>query len=190
LEQFLAHQHKIDPLRFPDLSLVIVKLMGRGEYVVETHSQNPVGHFGLAVKDYTHSTAPNRRYPDIITLRQVKAILAHEPAPYGLAELETLAQHCTAQEDAAQKVERRMRKSDAALLLSERVGQYFDALVTGLNVKGSWVRLIDPPAEGRLVGSLPALRVGQKIRVKLISTDVERGYIDFVATHSPSSDHG
>ncbi len=182
LEQFLAHQHKIDPLRFPDLSLVIVKLMGRGEYVVEQSGKHPVGHFGLAVRDYTHSTAPNRRYPDIITLRQVKAILAKEPSPYSNTELESLALHCTQQEDAAQKAERQMRKSDAALLLGSRVGQYFDGLITGLNAKGSWVRIIDPPAEGRLIGVLPALKVGQKVRVKLTSTDVVKGFIDFALT--------
>ncbi len=182
LELFLAHQHKVDPLRFPDLSLVIVKLMGRGEYVVEQNAKHPIGHFGLAVRDYTHSTAPNRRYPDIITLRQVKAILGGEPSPYSHAELESLALHCTQQEDAAQKAERQMRKSDAALLLGSRLGQYFDALVTGLNVKGSWVRVIEPPAEGRLIGVLPALRVGQKVRVKLTSTDVLKGFIDFALT--------
>lgn len=160
LEQFLAHQHKLDPLRFPDLSLVIVKLMGRGEYVVEQNGKTPLGHFGLALRDYTHSTAPNRRYPDLITLRQVKAALANKPSPYSNSELESLAQHCTQQEDAAQKAERQMRKSDAASLLATRIGQYFDGLVTGLNAKGSWVRIIDPPAEGRLIGVLPALRVG------------------------------
>ena len=183
LELFLSEQRKKDPLRFPDLSLVIVKLMGRGEYVVERHDQKAIGHFGLAVKDYTHSTAPNRRYPDLITLRQIKAILNCEPSHYSLSELEELALHCSSQEDAAQKVERQMRKCDAAMLLYSRVGQYFDGLITGVNDKGSWVRIFSPPAEGRLIGPLPALKVGQKVRVKLISTHVEKGFIDFVVTH-------
>jgi len=182
LELFLANQRKKDPLRFPDLSLIIVKLMGRGEYLVERHDQEAIGHFGLAVKDYTHSTAPNRRYPDLITLRQIKAILNHEPSPYSLRELEDLAQHCSRQEDAAQKAERQMRKSDAAMLLSSRVGQYFDGLITGVNDKGSWVRIFAPPAEGRLIGELPLIRIGQKVRVKLISTNVEKVIIDFVIT--------
>ncbi len=182
LEKFLAKQHQLDPLRFPDLSLVIIKLMGRGEYVVERQNQKPIGHFGLALKNYTHSTAPNRRYPDLITLRQVKAILAHEPPPYTTRELENLAAHCTAQEDASQKAERHMRKSEAAMLLSSRIGQYFDALVTGVSPKGSWVRIIDPPTEGRLSGDIPKLKVGQRLRVKLIYTSVEKGFIDFVIT--------
>lgn len=182
LEKFLAKQHQLDPLRFPDLSLVIIKLMGRGEYVVERQNQKPIGHFGLALKNYTHSTAPNRRYPDLITLRQVKAILAHAQPPYSTRELEDLAAHCTSQEDASQKAERHMRKAEAAMLLSSRIGQYFDALVTGVAQKGTWVRIIDPPTEGRLTGDVPKLKVGQKLRVKLIYTSVEKGFIDFVIT--------
>jgi exoribonuclease-2 len=183
LQAFLARQHKRDPLRFPDLSLVIVKLMGSGEYVVERPDAEPIGHFGLAVQDYMHSTAPNRRYPDLITQRLLKAALAGEKPPYTLAELVELADHCTAQEDAAQKVERQLRKSEAALLLHSRIGQRFDGLVTGINASGTWVRIVDPPAEGRLSGELPELRVGQLLRVKLVSTSVERGFIDFVLTH-------
>jgi exoribonuclease-2 len=180
LEAFLAKRHKADPLRFPDLSLIIVKLMGRGEYVVETPGGEPIGHFGLAVRDYTHSTAPNRRYPDLITLRMVKAALAKQSPPYSNTELGELAQHCTQQEDAAQKVERRMRKSEAALLLESRVGQRFDALVTGAGPEGTWVRILTPPAEGKLVGGHSGLRVGDALRVKLVSTHVEHGFIDFV----------
>ena len=180
LEAFLAKQHRIDPLRFPDLSLVIVKLMGRGEYVVETPGGLPVGHFGLAVRDYTHSTAPNRRFPDLITLRLLKAALAGQPQPYSNAELGELAQHCTRQEDAAQKVERQLRKSEAALLLEPRVGERFDALVTGAGPEGTWVRILTPPAEGKLVGGHAGLRVGDALRVKLVSTHVEHGFIDFV----------
>jgi exoribonuclease-2 len=183
LQAFLARQHQRDPLRFPDLSLVIVKLMGSGEYVVERPHGPPIGHFGLAVRDYMHSTAPNRRFPDLITLRLLKAALAGVRAPYANDELEALAAHCTTQEDAAQKVERQMRKSEAALLLHSRIGERFDGLVTGSGDKGVWVRIFQPPAEGRLMGDLPALKVGQSLRVKLVSTSVERGFIDFVIAH-------
>jgi exoribonuclease-2 len=184
LEAFLAKRHKADPLRFPDLSLVIVKLMGRGEYVLETPGAAPIGHFGLAVRDYTHSTAPNRRFPDLITSRMLKAALADQPPPYSNAELGELALHCTRQEDAAQKVERRMRKSEAALLLESRIGQRFDALVTGSGKDGVWVRVFSPPAEGKLVNGAATLKVGEKLRVKLVATNVERGFIDFVTAPS------
>ena len=180
LEGFLAKRHLADPLRFPDLSLVIVKLMGRGEYVLETPGGPPIGHFGLAVSDYTHSTAPNRRFPDLITSRLLKAVLTAKPPPYSNEELGALALHCTRQEDAAQKVERQMRKSEAALLLEARIGQRFDAIVTGAAPEGVWVRVLSPPAEGKLVGGNTALKVGDKVRVKLVATNVERGFIDFV----------
>lgn len=179
LEAFLARQHKLDPLHFPDLSLVIVKLMGSGEYVVEEPQGEPVGHFALAVRDYMHSTAPNRRYPDLITQRLLKAALSDRKPPYTKAELAELAAQCTTREDMAQKVERQVRKSEAALLLHDRIGQRFDALVTGVTTRGNWVRIFAPPAEGRLVGDLPELRVGQALQVKLVSTSVERGFIDF-----------
>ena len=179
LEAFLARRHRADPLRFPDLSLVVIKLMGAGEYVVEQPGATPIGHFGLAERDYTHSTAPNRRYPDLITQRMLKARLAGGPPPYAAAELEALALHCTRQEDAARKVERRMRKSEAALFLAPLIGKTFDGLVTGASEAGAWVRTFTPPAEGRLVGALPALRVGQQVRVRLDATNVERGFIDF-----------
>jgi exoribonuclease-2 len=180
LQAFLARQHKRDPLRFPDLSLVIVKLMGSGEYVVERPHGEPIGHFGLAVRDYMHSTAPNRRFPDLITLRLIKAALTGRAAPYTPAELDELAAHCTLQEDAAQKVERQLRKSEAALLLQSHIGQRFDGIVTGSSDKGTWVRIFAPHAEGKLVGGVPSLKVGQKLRVRLVSTHVERGFIDFV----------
>jgi exoribonuclease II len=182
LEAFLSKRHLCDPLRFADLSLVIVKLMGSGEYVVEVPGGPPIGHFGLAVMDYTHSTAPNRRYPDLITARLLKAVLARQAAPYSMAELSTLASHCTRQEDAARKVERRMRKSDAALLLESCIGQVFTAIVTGNTPEGIWVRLLKPPAEGKLVGSMVKPALGVQIRVTLVSTNVERGFIDFVLT--------
>ena len=180
LEAFLAKRHKADPLRFPDLSLVIVKLMGRGEYVVETPGSPAIGHFGLAVRDYTHSTAPNRRFPDLITSRLLKASLANQPPPYATAELGALALHCTQQEDAAQKVERQMRKSEAALVLESRIGQRFDAIVTGASTDGVWVRIFSPPAEGKLMVRTASLNVGDKVAVKLVATNVERGFIDFV----------
>ncbi|MDO8251676.1 MAG: RNB domain-containing ribonuclease [Rhodoferax sp.] len=180
LEAFLAKRHRADPLRFPDLSLVIVRLMGSGEYVVETPGGPPIGHFGLAVRDYTHSTAPNRRFPDLITSRLVKAALRHKPSPYSNAELTELAAHCTRQEDSAQKVERKMRKSEAALLLESHVGQCYDAVVTGSTPDGIWVRIFTPPADGKLVAGEGGLKVGDKVRVKLVATNVERGFIDFV----------
>jgi exoribonuclease-2 len=180
LEAFLARRHKADPLRFPDLSLVIIKLMGSGEYVVEQPGGPPIGHFGLAARDYTHSTAPNRRFPDLITSRMLKARLTGSEPPYSLAELNELAAHCTQQEDAAQKVERRVRKSEAALLLESHVGQHYDAIVTGRSASDTWVRVFTPPVEGKLVGRVPELEVGQQIRVKLVATDVARGFIDFV----------
>ncbi len=179
LENFLARQRKADPLRFPDLSLVIVKLMGRGEYVVETPGGAPIGHFGLAVRDYTHSTAPNRRFPDLITARLLKAVLAGTNAPYSNSELGALATHCTEQEDGAQKVERQVRKSEAALVLESRIGERFDGIVTGSSEKGSWVRIFTPPAEGKLVVSGSAPKIGQKLRVRLTAANVERGFIDF-----------
>ncbi len=179
LAEFLARRHQADPLRFPDLSLVIVKLMGRGEYVVDRPGATPIGHFGLALRDYTHSTAPNRRFPDLITSRMLKGLLAGIQPPYSVAELEELAQHCTQQEDAAQKVERRVRKSEAALLLEARIGQQFDAIVTGRSESDTWVRIFAPPVEGKLVDRVPELEVGQRIRVELVFTDVERGFVDF-----------
>jgi exoribonuclease-2 len=180
LAAFLATRHRADPLRFPDLSLVVVKLMGPGEYVVERPGSAPIGHFGLAVQDYTHSTAPNRRYPDLVTLRLVKAVLAGRPPPYSAAELQALAEHCTAQEDAVRKVERRVRKSEAALLLESRLGERFDAIVTGASETDCWVRILTPPAEGKLVAGAGGLEVGHRLRVRLVAADVERGFIDFV----------
>ena len=183
LEGFLARQRKADPLRFPDLSLVIIKLMGSGEYVVEHPQSEPIGHFGLAVRDYTHSTAPNRRYPDLISMRMVKAMLSGARSPYGVAELEALALHCTQQEDAAQKVERSVRKSEAALYLQPFMGKTFDAIVTGRSDSATWVRTLAPPAEGLLLPGGSALDVGQRLRVKLVSANVERGFIDFEQLH-------
>jgi exoribonuclease-2 len=179
LSEFLLRRRRADPLRFPDLSLTVVKLLGRGEYVLIRTHDDEAGHFGLAVKDYVHSTAPNRRYPDLITHRLAKAALNGSRSPYSSEELGELASHCTAQEDAAEKVERQMRKSAAALLLSSRIGDHFDGIVTGASPKGTWVRIFDPPAEGRLVRGAPGVDVGDRLRVRLAHTDVERGFIDF-----------
>jgi len=179
LDQFLVSEKQADPLRFPDLSLSVIKLMGAGEYVVELPGGNVTGHFGLAVKDYTHSTAPNRRYPDLITQRLLKAALAGRSLPYENDELESLAKHCTEEEDAAKKVERHVKKSAAAMLLESRIGDQFDAIVTGASEKGTWVRLLHPPIEGRLESGFEGMDVGHGLRVQLVSTNVERGYIDF-----------
>jgi exoribonuclease-2 len=155
-----------------------VKLMGSGEYIAEKPSTHPIGHFGLAVSDYMHSTAPNRRYPDIITLRLIKAVLAGKPPPYSVEELHLLAQHCTLQEDAARKVERQLRKSEAAMLLRSRIGEVFQGVVSGINEKGAWVRIFDPPVEGKLVDG-EGFSLGKILNVKLIYTHVQLGFIDF-----------
>jgi len=179
LEQFLRQAKTVDPLRFPDLSLSVIKLMGEGEYVVDLPGGNTAGHFGLAVKDYSHSTAPNRRYPDLITQRLLKAAIGGQSLPYMNAELSELAKHCTEKEDAAKKVERQVKKSAAAMLLESRIGERFDAIVTGAAPKGTWVRLLHPPIEGRLESGFEGMDVGHRLRVQLVRTDVERGYIDF-----------
>ena len=184
LEAFLVKRRQADPLRFQDLSLAIVKLIGRGEYVLDQSKDGAPEHFGLAVKGYTHSTAPNRRFPDLITQRLIKAALAGAPAPYRPDELQYLAGHCTEKEDDAERVERQLRKSAAALLLEPRIGQRFDAIVTGASDKGTWVRLLEPPVEGKLVTGANGVDVGDTVRVVLVSTNVERGYIDFSRVRS------
>jgi exoribonuclease R len=180
LEKFLMKEKGADPFRFPDLSLAIIKLLGPGEYVAklpgDTHAP---GHFGLAVRDYTHSTAPNRRYPDLITQRMLKSAMSQQPPPYAMDNLEALAKHCTEAEDEAKKVERQVEKSAAALLLESRIGERFDAIVTGAAPKGTWVRLFDVPVEGRLMHGFEGVDVGHSISVQLIRTDVDRGFIDF-----------
>ena len=179
LHEFLIKRRAADTLRFPDLSLAVIKLLGRGEYVASFPGQEVTGHFGLAVSDYTHSTAPNRRYPDLITQRLIKAALAGAVAPYARDQLQALAANCTLKEDAAQKVERLLRKTAAACLLSDRIGQEFDGVVTGVSAKGTWARVFDPPVEGRIEQGESGLDVGDRVRVRLIHTDPERGFIDF-----------
>jgi exoribonuclease-2 len=179
LAQFLLKEKETDPLHFPDLSLTIVKLLGPGEYALLEPGAKPTGHFALAVVDYTHATAPNRRYVDIINQRMIKAILAERPSPYTPKELFDLALWLTDREKASKKVKRFMRKSVAATMLQDSIGKTFDALVTGAADKGTYVRLLVPPAEGRVMKGERGLVVGQQVRVRLLSTDPANGYIDF-----------
>jgi ribonuclease R len=184
LEEFLVKEKAADPLRFPDLSLSVIKLLGSGEYVAELPEGVVPGHFGLAVKDYGHSTAPNRRYPDVLTQRLLKAALVSQAVPYRKDELDLLATHCTEAEDTVHKVERQVEKSAAALLLQSRIGEQFDAIVTGASDKGTWVRLMTMPVEGKLVSGFEGLVVGRQVRVQLVSVDVQRGFIDFKRINS------
>ncbi|MES3013059.1 MAG: RNB domain-containing ribonuclease [Pseudomonadota bacterium] len=179
LDAFLTQRRLAEPEKFAELSLTIVKLLGSGEYMLSRPGHAAPGHFGLAVNDYTHSTAPNRRYPDLITQRLLKAALLGAAPPLGDDELTQLAQHCTEQEDNANKVERQVRKSAVALLLAPRVGQTFNAIVTGVSSKGTWVRISAPVAEGRVVQGFEGLDVGDKPRVTLVGVDATRGFIDF-----------
>jgi len=181
LDAFLAERRQADPARFPDVSLSVVKLLGSGEYALEVPGEPAEGHFGLAVHDYAHSTAPNRRFPDLVAQRLQKAALAGQPSPYSHDELRTLARHCTEQEDNASKVERQVVKSAAAMLLASRIGARFDAIVTGASDKGTWVRITGPTTEGRVVRGFEGLDVGDRVRVQLVRTDVRRGFIDFAA---------
>ncbi|HYX75154.1 MAG TPA: RNB domain-containing ribonuclease [Steroidobacteraceae bacterium] len=188
LNAFLVRRRQAAPAQFPDLSLAIVKLLGAGEYVLKRPGQSCAGHFGLALEDYAHATAPNRRFPDVITQRLLKAALASARAPYGDEELGSLGEHCTVQERNAAKVERQVRKSAAALLLQAHIGEQFDALVTGASDRGTWVRISHPLAEGRVVKGFEGLDVGDTVRVQLSHTEVERGFIDFVAaTNTPDA---
>lgn len=189
LSKFLAARRVADPLRFPDLSLSVVKLLGPGEYALDRPGKDPGGHFGLAAHDYTHATAPNRRYADLVTQRLVKAVLAGAQQPYSDDELTQIAAHCTEREDAARKVERTVRKIAAALLLGDRIGQSFDGIVTGNNQNGVFVRLLSPPAEGRLVHGDTGVDVGDRVRVRLVHVNPDKGFIDFhvlnVEGHAP-----
>lgn len=182
LADFMARRKAADPAHFPDLSLSIVKLLGPGEYMVQKPGASGEGHFGLAVHDYTHSTAPNRRYADLVTQRLVKAALGKAAPPYTEPELTAIAAHCTEREDAARKVERKMRKVAAAVLMQNRIGEVFDAIVTGVTPKGIFARVLRPPVDGRVMRGEQGLRVGEKIRVKLLSADPQRGFIDFGRT--------
>jgi VacB/RNase II family 3'-5' exoribonuclease len=180
LNEFLIKRKAADPDHFADLSLAVIKLMGPGEYVLERPGDPEQGHFGLAVQDYTHSTAPNRRFADLVTQRLLKAVLASQPAPYSDDELAAIAHLCTLKEDAARKVEREMSKRIAAVAMSSRIGETFDAIVTGVTSRGTFVRVMKPAIEGLLAQGQQGADVGDKLRVKLIRTDIQRGYIDFV----------
>lgn len=181
LNDFLLTQKQKDPDHFPDLSLTVVKLMGSGEYVVIKPGEDSPGHFGLAVHDYTHSTAPNRRFPDVVTQRVFKAWFGGQPQPYADDLLGAIAQRCTEREDAARKVERDMQKRIAAVVLAPHIGQSYQAIVTGVNEHGTFVRVRKPHAEGMLVSGAKGHDVGDAITVKLVATDPQRGYIDFSA---------
>jgi exoribonuclease-2 len=179
LNDFLLAQKQKDPDHFPDLSLTVIKLMGPGEYVLVKPNEVSPGHFGLAVQDYTHSTAPNRRFPDMVTQRLMKALLAKAPQPYSADDLNAIAVHCTLMEDNARKVEREMEKRIAAVVLHPRIGQSFPAIVTGVNNYGVFVRTLDPHVDGMVVSGGKGLDVGDKVTAKLVSTDPQRGFIDF-----------
>ena len=179
LHDFMVQRRSADPDHFPDLSLAVVKLLGPGEYILDQPGVEEPGHFGLAVQDYTHSTAPNRRYADLVTQRIVKAVLASAPPPYSDDQLSEIARNCTIKEDAARKVERQVRKIAAAMLFSDRIGQRFKAIVTGNKPTGTYVRVVDPPVEGRLVRGEKGVDVGDEIEVELLSTNPKKGFIDF-----------
>jgi exoribonuclease-2 len=179
LHDFMLERRATDPDHFPDLSLAVVKLMGPGEYILDEPGVEEPGHFGLAVQDYTHSTAPNRRYADLVTQRVVKAVLAGAPPPYTDDELSQIARNCTLKEDAARKVERQVRKIAAAILFSDRIGQRFKAIVTGNKSSGTYVRVVNPPVEGRLMRGEKGVDVGDEIEVELLSTNPRKGFIDF-----------
>jgi VacB/RNase II family 3'-5' exoribonuclease len=179
LNDVLVKRKAADPDHFADLSLAVIKLIGPGEYVLERPGDPAPGHFGLAVQDYTHSTAPNRRFPDIVTQRLIKAMLARQPNPYSDAELSAIAANCTEKGDAERKVEREMTKRLAAVAMQNRIGAIFDAIVTGASPKGTFVRALQPHVEGLLAQGQQGADVGDKMRVKLIRVDVQRGYIDF-----------
>jgi exoribonuclease-2 len=179
LNDFLMQRKAADPTHFADLSLAVIKLMGPGEYILERPGDPDVGHFGLAVQDYTHSTAPNRRFADLVTQRLVKSLLKKGSNPYSDGDLDGIAKNCTAREDAARKVEREMTKRTSAIAMSSRIGEVFDAIVTGANTKGTFVRVLKPHVEGMLVQGQQGLDVGDSLKVKLVRTDLQKGYIDF-----------
>src|SRR5664280_2047899 len=179
LAEYLKFIKQKDPLHFVDMSISVLKLLGSGEYILEKPGDSDEGHFGLAVKDYTHSTAPNRRYPDLVTQRLLKAAVSNKPVPYTLVQLDQIAKQCTLKEDDVKKVERQVEKSANAILMESRIGEEFDAIVSGASPKGTWIRLLHPYVEGKLVKGYNGLKVGQKLKVRLIQINVEAGFIDF-----------
>jgi exoribonuclease-2 len=179
LSAYLTFIKQNDPQHFTDMSLSVLKLLGAGEYIVETPGSSSEGHFGLAVKDYAHSTAPNRRFPDLVTQRLLKSAMAGDSVPYSIEQLEKIARHCTLKEDDVRKVERLVEKSANAMLMESRIGDVFEAIVSGASPKGTWIRLFHPHVEGKLVNGFKGLEVGHRLRVRLIRVDVEEGFIDF-----------
>jgi len=179
LSEYLKFFKQKDQDHFTDMSLSVLKLLGSGEYILEKPGDSDEGHFGLAVKDYTHSTAPNRRYPDLVTQRLLKAAVTSKPVPYTLEQLDQIAKQCTVKEDDVKKVERQVEKSANAILMESRIGEEFDAIVSGASPKGTWIRLLHPHVEGKLVKGYNGLKVGQKLKVRLIQINVEAGFIDF-----------
>lgn len=179
LSAYLTFIKQNDPQHFADMSLSVLKLLGAGEYIVETPGSSSEGHFGLAVKDYAHSTAPNRRFPDLVTQRLLKSAMAGDSVPYSIEQLEKIARHCTLKEDDVRKVERLVEKSANAMLMESRIGDVFEAIVSGASPKGTWIRLFYPHVEGKLVNGFKGLEVGHRLRVRLIQVDVEEGFIDF-----------
>jgi exoribonuclease-2 len=179
LSEYLKFIKQNDPVHFVDMSISVLKLLGSGEYIVNIPGSIPLGHFGLAVKDYAHSTAPNRRYPDLVTQRLLKSAIAGTPIPYSTVQLEEIARHCTLKEDDVRKVERQVEKSANAILMKSRVGEIFEAIVSGASPKATWIRLFHPHVEGKLVNGFKGLKVGQKLKARLTLINVELGYIDF-----------
>ena len=185
LSSFAEQMRMEHPDEFPEISVALVKLIGRGEYVAHSVGEPELGHFGLAATAYTHATAPNRRYPDLVTQRILKAAIARRPSPFTVAQLSTIAAHCSEQGAAADKVERRVRKSASAAILSPRIGDHFDGIITGASASGTYVRVFSPPVEGKVIRGQHGLLVGDKVQVRLVETNVERGFIDFeLAAHS------
>ncbi len=179
LNNFLAHMRDTDADHYPDLAVAVIKLMGPGEYMVMTPDDDPTGHFGLAVRDYTHSTAPNRRYPDMVTQRVLHAMMEGAPPPYSDGDLAAIATHCNEADKALRKIDRAMQKRVAAVAMAHRIGEIFRGVVTGASEKGVYVRVIDPPFEGRVIQNFDGLDVGDRVSVKLLHTDPARAFIDF-----------
>ena len=189
LNDVLADLQKKDPDHYPDVAVTVIKLMGPGEYLLMRPDDDPTGHFGLAARDYTHSTAPNRRFPDMVTQRVLHAMMRNEPAPYSDAELAAIAVHCNEADKALRKIERDMQKRVAAVAMASHIGEVFPGVVTGASEKGVYVRVIQPPFEGRVVQGSDGLDVGDRVSVKLIHTDPARAFIDFAKVGGGSAQH-
>jgi exoribonuclease-2 len=179
LNDFLEAQRKSDSVHYPDLAVAVIKLMGPGQYMLMRPDDDPTGHFGLAARDYTHSTAPNRRFPDLVTQRVLHAMMTNAAAPYSDEDLNAIAMHCNEADKALRKIERDMQKRVAAVAMGHRIGEVFPGVVTGSSDKGVYVRVLRPPFEGRVIQNEDGLDVGDKVSVKLLHTDPARAFIDF-----------